>query len=178
MPTFDFFHPALGAQLASGLLALGWWLALQWLRRLTWGFAVVALAGTALHELMHFLVGVLLRARPVSFSLIPKRNETGWTLGSVAFEALGLWNAAPVALAPLLLMPLAVLGVGRGLPALLTAEQWLPWLCAGYVAAAGLQASLPSATDWKLGGVSVLLYLGIGGLLYGTGMSVLSWGST
>lgn len=162
----DFLTPAAGAQFASGLLTLLWWLGLNWLRKGAWRFAVVALAGTALHELMHFLVGAVLGARPVSVSLFPKQKDGVWTLGSVEFETLGLWNSAPVALAPLLLLPIAALGVLWGLPALLEAGQWTLWFVTGYVTAAALQASLPSSTDWRVGGASILLYSALGAAGY------------
>lgn len=69
------------------------------------------LAGTLLHELAHFLTALLLNARPSGFSLIPKRNGEGWTLGSVTVTNLRWYNAAPVALAPLVLL-YAAYGIG------------------------------------------------------------------
>jgi hypothetical protein len=72
------------------------------------------LPGVFLHELAHLLAGVLLGAEPHGFSLIPGRNRrgSGWILGSVTFGRITAFNAVPVALAPLGLLPLAY-GVWR-----------------------------------------------------------------
>jgi len=66
------------------------------------------LPGVVLHELAHLLTGILLRAQPAGFSLIPQRRGNGrWTLGSVAFRRVTAFNAVPIAFAPLGLVPLA-----------------------------------------------------------------------
>lgn len=66
------------------------------------------LPGVVLHELAHLLAGILLRAQPTGFSLIPRRRPDGrWTLGSVSFRRVTAANAVPIALAPLGLIPLA-----------------------------------------------------------------------
>ena len=59
--------------------------------------------GTVFHELAHFSMGVTFYAKPVWFSLIPKRNGDSYVLGSVEFENIRFYNALPVALAPLVL---------------------------------------------------------------------------
>ncbi|MCD5364578.1 hypothetical protein LQT98_23165, partial [Chromobacterium aquaticum] len=78
------------------------------LRRRAWFWPYVALSlpGTVLHELCHFLVGWLLRARPSRFSVWPRRNGRQLTLGQVGFSRLTWWNALPIGIAPLLLLPL------------------------------------------------------------------------
>jgi hypothetical protein len=75
-------------------------------------FFVFSVAGTLCHELAHFAVGLLLGAEPVGFSILPRRSGRNWELGSVTFANLRWYNAAPAALAPLLvlLVPLAVAG--------------------------------------------------------------------
>src|SRR6185369_7861485 len=66
------------------------------------------LPGVVLHELAHLLTGILLRAQPAGFSLIPQRRGNGrWTLGSVPFRRVSAFNAVPIAFAPLGLVPLA-----------------------------------------------------------------------
>jgi len=65
----------------------------------------VMLPGTIAHEFMHFIVGVIFNAKPVGFSLIPKKTEGGYTLGSVYFSNINLLNAVPVSMAPFLLIP-------------------------------------------------------------------------
>lgn len=65
--------------------------------------AIFVLPGTFIHELLHFTVGLLLNAKPVSFSVWPRRSGPGhWTMGSVAFANVRWYNGAPVGLAPLL----------------------------------------------------------------------------
>ncbi len=66
------------------------------------------LPGVFLHELAHLLTGLLLRAEPAGFSLIPqRRGDNSWTLGSVVFRRVTALNAVPIAFAPLGLLPLA-----------------------------------------------------------------------
>lgn len=68
--------------------------------------ALFFLPATFLHELLHFLMGLLLLAKPTSFSLIPKKEENGYTLGEVRFSNLNFFNTIPVALAPALIFVL------------------------------------------------------------------------
>lgn len=80
---------------------------------------ITQLPGVILHELAHFLTGTLLRAEPGSFNLIPQRRLDGrWTLGSVAFRRVTAFNAVPIALAPLGLLPIAFL----------VYQSWFDWL--------------------------------------------------
>lgn len=83
-------------------------------------FFVFTAAGTLCHELAHFSVGLLTNAEPIGLSVIPKRIKKtrgggpgkghNWELGSVTFANLRWYNAAPSALAPLLVLgvPFAV----------------------------------------------------------------------
>ena len=73
-----------------------------------WMSALVNIPGTFLHELMHYLVGSILNARPVNFTIFPKRNlEGAYVMGSVGFSNITFYNAVPSAMAPLLLLPIA-----------------------------------------------------------------------
>jgi len=65
------------------------------------------LIGVFLHELAHFIVGFVLFAKPVGFSLIPCRSEKQWQLGSVTFKGLNAFNSLPTGLAPLGLIAVA-----------------------------------------------------------------------
>jgi hypothetical protein len=67
-------------------------------------FFVFSVAGTLCHELAHFSVGLLLGAEPVGLSIVPRRTGRTWELGSVSFANLRWYNAAPAALAPLLVL--------------------------------------------------------------------------
>src|SRR6185369_8396183 len=72
-----------------------------------WIYALTALPGTLAHELAHFVVAFVLGARPAFPSLLPVRTQRGWQLGSVQFRV-GQARALPIAMAPLLLAPLAL----------------------------------------------------------------------
>jgi hypothetical protein len=74
------------------------------------GFFLLTAPGTLCHELAHFGVGLLTNAEPTGINMIPRRRGRVWELGSVTFANLRWYNAAPAALAPLLvlLVPLAV----------------------------------------------------------------------
>lgn len=72
--------------------------------RSLWLSALVNIPGTVLHELMHFLIGGFMNARPCNFTIIPRRDPaTGaYVMGSVGFRNVTFYNAIPAALAPLL----------------------------------------------------------------------------
>lgn len=70
--------------------------------------ALFHLPGTILHELAHFFIGLILFAKPIGFSLIPKKEGNSLTLGSVSFVNINFFNAIPTAFAPLLLLLLGV----------------------------------------------------------------------
>jgi hypothetical protein len=112
-------------------------------------FAFLTLTGTLLHELSHFSVGTLLGARPVALNLFPKaRRDGSYVMGSVTFSNLRWFNAAPTALAPLLIMPLVISvawwRVHTGWrPGWIDLALW-PGL------APQLLACWPSSTDWRL----------------------------
>ncbi|WP_141071118.1 hypothetical protein [Campylobacter fetus] len=57
-----------------------------------------------MHELSHLFVGLLLGAKPYWISLIPHKNNTGYTMGYVEFSRLNNINSFPTAMAPLLLL--------------------------------------------------------------------------
>jgi len=71
--------------------------------------AIINSIGTIFHELFHYIFGLILGARPANFSVLPKATESGYVLGSVSFNGLRGWQAPPIALAPLALLPIAYL---------------------------------------------------------------------
>jgi hypothetical protein len=111
-------------------------------------FFIFTAAGTLCHELAHFSVGLLVGADPTGLTVIPRRAGRNWELGSVTFANLRWFNAAPSALAPLLvlLVPFAV-------AAWRTPPGWhfqpldlgLAWLLAPQ-----FLSFWPSPTDWRL----------------------------
>lgn len=68
--------------------------------------ALINIPGTLLHEAMHFMIGLVLNARPCNFTILPKRSLEGYVMGSVGFRNATFYNALPAALAPLLLLPI------------------------------------------------------------------------
>lgn len=154
------------ANIPSMLLVLGWLGVMRYLSRSGWSLAIVGLIGTTLHEAAHYIVGLLLGAKPVSVSLWPKRNGDQWVLGSVGFTRLNIWNSAFVAMAPLLLLALAILTFTFITGPAFAAANISAWLCSGYVIACCLSSCWPSSTDFRVGGVSLLMYAAAGYLIY------------
>ena len=117
-----------------------------------WAYALFALPGTLAHELAHFLVALVLAAKPSFPSLVPRRSEHGWRLGSVTFRA-GIVRSVPIALAPLALLPLALAyGV-----AFLAPAAWPLSALHAWIMAALLSACLPSRADFRIAIPALLL---------------------
>jgi hypothetical protein len=120
--------------------------------------AIWNLAGVVLHETAHLLAGILFRAGPTGFSLVPRRHGNSWQMGSVTFARITPLNAVPVALAPLGLAGLAYW----------LARNWSGW----YIPSLGttltlyallyvlLYNALPSRRDFRIAcnWKSILLY--------------------
>ncbi len=129
-------------------------------------FFLLTAPGTLCHELAHFSVGLLTNAEPTAISLFPRRKGKVWELGSVTFSNLRWYNAAPAALAPLLilLVPLAV-AAGRTSPG----WRFAPIdLAIGALLAPQFLSFWPSPVDWRLAARSWpwLVLLALGGALY------------
>jgi hypothetical protein len=139
---------------------------LRCVRSSMWRVALLALPGTFAHELAHFVVGFLLRAKPHRFSVWPRAHGHTLMLGAVSFRNIGLLNGAWVALAPLLLLPVAWLSLTHVLLPLWIQGQWGRWFLVGYLTATALFAALPSYQDIKVGGSSLLLYAAMSGLVW------------
>jgi hypothetical protein len=111
-------------------------------------FFLFTLAGTICHELMHFLMGWLTFARPGRFTVIPVRKAGHWELGSVTLNRVRWYNAAPAALAPVLiiLIPFA-LAWWRTRPG----WHFQPVdLLIAFALAPQFLSFWPSATDWRI----------------------------
>ena len=156
----------------SAYLILIWLAILHASREATWKMASLSLPGTLLHEIMHCGVGFLFGARPVSMDLIPRRINDRWVLGSVSFARITIFNAAPIAFAPLLMIPLAWwLFQHWMLPAFLVGH-YGEWILAGYLLGCGVFSCLPSWIDIKLGATSALMWTGFGsGLWYAASLT-------
>ncbi len=125
-----------------------------------WVSALVNIPGTLLHEMMHYIVGLVLNARPCNFTIFPRKSPEGYyVMGSVGFRNVTFYNAVPSALAPLLLL---VIGFYLN-------RYWLPVIqqtMVNYVLYVLLQTiiienAMPSGADFKVAGMylrGVLLY--------------------
>lgn len=146
------------AQAPSLFLVAGWFGFLRYSSGSGYFLALVSLPGTIVHEAMHWLVGKLLGARPESVSLFPRREGNGWVLGSVGFARLNIFNAAFVAFAPLLMLPLAYASFMFWLVPCFQQENYGMWLVGGYFVACCLFSATPSSTDIKVGFLSAAMY--------------------
>lgn len=139
---------------------------LHGIRRVFWVFSLLVLPGTFAHEALHYVSGILLNGGPVGFNLLPRREGTGWAMGSVSFNHIRWYNAFFIGMAPLLLLPAAYAMVVwrlRGVPVF----GWREAL-ALYVIANLIYAALPSWQDVRIAARSP-----IGWLLLAAG---LGWG--
>lgn len=111
-------------------------------------FAVLALPGTLAHEAAHWLVSLLLFGKPAGFTVWPTRQGSVWTLGQVTTRNPTWYNQAPIALAPLLLLPAVYLSYER-LIVPVPSWSWQHGL-ALYLTAAIIHGAIPSLPDWRL----------------------------
>lgn len=122
-------------------------------------FWVLAWPGTVLHEVCHLTVGFVLGAQPMKFSVFPQPREAGGrTHGYVEFGNIAWFNAAPVALAPLLGLGLAFV-LSSQLTWQLTWSNLLLW----WVCVSTFCQSWPSRQDWRVAvqsPVGLALYAG------------------
>jgi hypothetical protein len=121
-------------------------------------FWLLSWPGTVVHELLHYVIGFVLFARPTKISVWPEDRETsGQTMGYVNFANIQWYNAMPTGLAPLLgvfvvLFIAGLVPVGFSLSGIF-------WI---WVMASVLSQVWPSQQDWKVA------FSSIGGLaLYG-----------
>ena len=162
--TATYWH-ALLYLLPSAVVAFG----LIRLSRHMYLFSFLTLSGTLVHEGLHLVCGMLLGARPTSMNVWPRKTPSGYMMGHVAFSNVHWWNAAPVALAPMLIAPL-IFGVAYWR----VSDGWhfdpmqdvVLWIAL----APQLLSCWPSGTDWRLAMRSWPL------LLLGCGAVWLLWG--
>lgn len=105
--------------------------------------------GVLIHEVLHFVVGLVTMARPTSMSLIPRAEAGRLVLGTVGFVGLNWLNAWITALAPLLVLPMVYGLANWRLTHGIQHVQWwdmLIWL----VLAPQWLNCWPSRADWKL----------------------------
>jgi len=111
---------------------------------------VFTFPGTVIHEFLHFIVGVLTLARPFNFSLIPKKTNEGWTLGSVSFAGLNSFNAFPTAMAPILAPIILISTFPFVIEYIKNSEHILLYsIVYAFVLVSGVNECIPSSTDFK-----------------------------
>lgn len=124
-------------------------IALSFLKRHTFNgiimTSLVNIPGTLLHETTHFMVGLILNAKPASFNLLPKRRDNTYVMGSVGFRNIKFYNAFPAAMAPLLLLPLAYWLNEY----FLVTTVWR-YLCFILLETIIIENAIPSSTDFKV----------------------------
>ena len=127
----------------AGGCALG--MLVYWKMHANYLMFFLALPGTIVHELCHYLVALLTNSKPSHFTIFPKRVRGGWELGSVRFVP-GVFSGGFVALAPLYLMPpiaFAAWWFSHGMN--------VYWQMAlGYLAGLATGFMWPSSVDWKV----------------------------
>lgn len=119
-----------------------------------WVSAFVNIPGTILHELMHFLVGLITNAKPCNFTVFPRRDVNGnYVMGSVGFRNVTYYNAIPASLAPLMLLPIGFYINRYALP-------YIPMNLTNYILYVLLQTiiienSIPSKADFRIASMFV-----------------------
>ncbi|NEX64062.1 hypothetical protein [Noviherbaspirillum galbum] len=111
-------------------------------------FLAWLLPGTFMHEMAHLLAAAVTNARPVSFSILPRRQGNAWILGTVGCANIRWYNGLFVGLAPMLVLALPV-GVAVWRTRHGVAWEWDDaWIAA--LLAPQLVSWLPSSADWRL----------------------------
>jgi hypothetical protein len=122
------------------------------------------LPGTFLHELSHYIVGLVLGAKPVNFSLIPNKKQG--SAGHVGFQNINFFNAVPVALAPVFGGGLALFWMYHNFWLNISDFSLVYQALGVYLSFAFFKTMLPSSTDI---GIAFSYPLGLvlwGGCLY------------
>lgn len=128
--------------------------------RSMWISALVNIPGTILHEMMHFLVGLFLNARPCNFTIFPKRDEEGnYVMGSVGFRNVTFYNAIPASMAPLLLLVLGFYANRYLLPMMpATLTNYVLYVLGQTIV---IENAIPSRADFKVASLhfsGIILY--------------------
>ena len=128
--------------------------------------ALINLPGTILHESMHFIVGLILNAKPCNFTILPRRGEKGYVMGSVGFTNITFYNAIPASMAPLMLLPIGFYLNRYFLPNMApTITNYILYVLLQTII---IENAMPSSADFKVARMHVLgviMYLGIAAAL-------------
>ena len=125
--------------------------------------ALINMPGTILHELMHFLIGLILNAKPHNFTIFPRRGESGYVMGSVGFTNITFYNAVPASLAPLLLLPIGFYLNRYFLPTMNpTFTNYVLYVLLQTII---IENAMPSSSDFKVARMyflGIVMYVAIG----------------
>lgn len=152
-------RPSVYVLMADGAFLLAFVSIAKRLSRYMLVYMLFVLPGTVAHELAHWGVAILTNGKPKFPSLALKRTRDGVVLGQVSFRNPRWYNAALIAMAPLLLLPLvAWLYVHR--VARIPLPHAYHWFGLYLIVAAGFSA-LPSVLDvrvaWKYSATLLLV---------------------
>lgn len=117
--------------------------------------------GTVVHELSHFILGLIFLAKPKNYTLIPKKTENGYVLGSVSFTNIRWYNAIPIGMSPLILLPLSLYLIFILININMTNIEFFIYT---YIISSILISSKPSTTDIYVAlesKIGILFYLAI-----------------
>ena len=116
--------------------------------------------GTILHEMMHYIVGLVLNARPCNFTIFPRKSPDGYyVMGSVGFRNVTFYNAVPSAMAPLLLLVIGFYLNRYYLP--LMRPTMLNYVLYVLLQTIIIENAMPSGADFRVAGMylkGILLY--------------------
>lgn len=125
--------------------------------------ALINLPGTILHETMHFLVGLVLNAKPCNFTILPRKTERGYVMGSVGFTNITFYNAVPSSMAPLLLLPIGFYLNRYLLPSMNpTFTNYVLYVLLQTII---IENALPSSADFKVAKMhfmGIVMYIALG----------------
>lgn len=111
----------------------------------SWLGWLVTVPGTFIHELAHYGFALLLGGNPGTFSIIPSfSGGQMMSYGHITFSP-SWWNAATVALAPVLVAPASVWLMAFGTRLSLPLNALCVW-----AAAAGFYSAMPSSADFAI----------------------------
>lgn len=117
-----------------------------------------------MHELSHYIVGLLMGAKPTNFSVIPNKKQG--SAGHVTFRRINFINALPIALAPLFGGVFGFWFLYLNYYVKMDTLQVWEMILSGYLGITFFKTMLPSDTDLKVAFSYPLGVLMYGGIIY------------
>ncbi len=126
-----------------------------------WACSMVNIPGTILHETMHYIVGLVMNAKPCNFTVFPKKEGDYYVMGSVSFKNITFYNAIPASMAPLFLLVIGYYINKIYLPQMLNPTLF-KYIAYVFLQTIIIENAIPSSADFR---VAKKYFSGI--LLYG-----------